>query len=138
MYDPIVKVGRRGKTYGKRSADAEPEADAALLYGAGGLGYAGSDPLAYSAPYAPYGAYPYASTYRLVRQTTATTPPSTYECKCANVPATCECAPATTTTPPSPTLKGRLKGRIVEFLKKLGRKSIKILKKIRDASQSWG
>merc|ERR1712228_969911 len=44
---------------GKRSADAEPEADAALLYGAygyGGLGYAG---LGY-AGYAGYGGYPYA------------------------------------------------------------------------------
>ena len=64
----IVKVGRRSKytSYGKRSADAESEADAALLYGAG-LGYAGygygSAPLAYSAPFAAYGAFPYASTY---------------------------------------------------------------------------
>merc|ERR1712121_408070 len=51
---------------GKRSADAEPEADAALLYG--NYGYAG-----YAAPYSygfsgyrAYGAYPYsygASTY---------------------------------------------------------------------------
>merc|ERR1711862_809680 len=40
--------------YGKRSADAEPEADAAVLYGA--YGYAG---LPY-AGYAAYGAYPYA------------------------------------------------------------------------------
>jgi len=44
---------------GKRSADAEPEADAALLYG--NYGYAG-----YAAPYSygysgyrAYGAYPY-------------------------------------------------------------------------------
>merc|ERR1711902_408417 len=39
--------------YGKRSADAEAEADPALLYGAYG----------YAAPYA-YGAYPYAYGYR--------------------------------------------------------------------------
>merc|ERR1712066_440928 len=51
---------------GKRSADAEPEADAAVLYGAygyGGLGYAGYHGLGYRGyagyPYA-YGAYPYA------------------------------------------------------------------------------
>merc|ERR1711862_323722 len=40
---------RPGYAYGKRSADAEAEADPALLYGAYG----------YAAPYA-YGAYPYA------------------------------------------------------------------------------
>merc|ERR1712228_1111288 len=56
---------------GKREADAEPKADAALLYGAygyGGLGYAGYAGLGYAGlgyagyagyPYA-YGAYPYA------------------------------------------------------------------------------
>merc|ERR1719500_868181 len=42
---------RPGYAYGKRSADAEAEADPALLYGA--YGYAGL-------PYAAYGAYPYA------------------------------------------------------------------------------
>merc|ERR1739846_41522 len=45
---------RPGYAYGKRSADAEAEADPALLYGA--YGYAGL-------PYA-YGAYPYAYGYR--------------------------------------------------------------------------
>merc|ERR1712110_1374709 len=49
--------------YGKRSADAEPKADAALLYGAYGFGglYGG---YGYAAPYA-YGsyAYPYAYGY---------------------------------------------------------------------------
>merc|ERR1719500_1895741 len=44
---------RPGYAYGKRSADAEAEADPALLYGAYG----------YAAPYA-YGAYPYAYGYR--------------------------------------------------------------------------
>merc|ERR1712214_236328 len=49
--------------YGKRDADAEPEADAALLYGGlgygySGLGYAGLYNSAYT-----YGAYPYAATY---------------------------------------------------------------------------
>merc|ERR1711954_581168 len=51
---------------GKRSADAEPEADAAVLYGSygyTGLGYAGYHGLGYRGyagyPYA-YGAYPYA------------------------------------------------------------------------------
>merc|ERR1712226_335113 len=39
--------------YGKRSADAEPEADPALLYGAYGYG------LPYSGVYRSYGAYPY-------------------------------------------------------------------------------
>merc|ERR1719500_2053611 len=43
---------RPGYAYGKRSADAEAEADPALLYGA--YGYAGL-PAAYA-----YGAYPYA------------------------------------------------------------------------------
>merc|ERR1712106_1034275 len=45
-----------GHYIGKRSADAEPEADASVLYGAHGYsGYAAS-------PYA-YGAYPYAHSY---------------------------------------------------------------------------
>merc|ERR1739838_990092 len=54
---------RPGYAYGKRSADAEAEADPALLYGA--YGYAGL-PYAYGAyPYAyAYGAYPYAYGYR--------------------------------------------------------------------------
>merc|ERR1719500_594420 len=71
---------RPGYAYGKRSADAEAEADPALLYGAygyTGLPYAyGAYPYAYglptaayglagevAAPYA-YGAYPYAYGYR--------------------------------------------------------------------------
>merc|ERR1712026_295333 len=45
---------RPGYFYGKRSADAEAEADPALLYGAYG----------YAAPYA-YGAYPYGYRYGL-------------------------------------------------------------------------
>merc|ERR1712068_54741 len=47
-----------GHYLGKRSADAEPEADPALLYGAygyTGLGYAGYTGLGYSA----YAGYPY-------------------------------------------------------------------------------
>merc|ERR1711936_628650 len=47
---------RPGYAYGKRSADAEAEADPALLYGAYGYG-------AY--PYAAYGAYPYGYRYGL-------------------------------------------------------------------------
>merc|ERR1712184_63894 len=49
---------RPGYAYGKRSADAEAEADPALLYGAYGYG-------AY--PYAAYGAYPYGYRYGLAR-----------------------------------------------------------------------
>merc|ERR1712115_182019 len=45
----FASVACGGGGYGKRSADAEPEADAALLYGA--YGYSGY-------PYT-YGAYPY-------------------------------------------------------------------------------
>merc|ERR1712142_44702 len=54
--------GAYGHYLGKRSADAEPEADAALLYGAYGYaGYPYAGVRAYGAyPYAAYGAYPYA------------------------------------------------------------------------------
>merc|ERR1712051_568483 len=61
---------RPGYAYGKRSADAEAEADPALLYGAygyAGLPYAyGAYPYAYGLPAAAYayGAYPYAYGYR--------------------------------------------------------------------------
>merc|ERR1712126_617495 len=52
--------GAYGHYLGKRSADAEPEADAALLYGA--YGYAGyAAPYAYG--YAGYAGYPYAAAY---------------------------------------------------------------------------
>merc|ERR1712010_304128 len=51
-YSQSTCYGSRPRyAYGKRSADAEAEADPALLYGA--YGYAGL-------PYAAYGAYPYA------------------------------------------------------------------------------
>merc|ERR1711935_931998 len=55
-------AGAYGAHYiGKRSADAEPEADAALLYGA--HGYAGYAASPYTYGHATYAGYPYAAGY---------------------------------------------------------------------------
>merc|ERR1711892_513141 len=63
-----------GRYLGKRSADAEPEADANAYYGAYGYSAYGASPYAYSGyrgysglagytGYSAYGAYPYAGAY---------------------------------------------------------------------------
>merc|ERR1711935_444331 len=63
-----------GRYLGKRSADAEPEADANAYYGAHGYSAYGASPYAYSGyrgysglagytGYSAYGAYPYAGAY---------------------------------------------------------------------------